>query len=158
MISPERCGPGGLKFGVSNHSMEHFSFVPIAANSAQTHPQWAPFYSTADRSPEAREKFLELWVNKNLELIDRYQPDMLWFDNGVNGRNLDPQNLKVAAFYYNRAGAPRPRPPLRAAMHSSPEPSIVPSPPIVNPSRFVALIRPHMNGRSIPSNRVSTIG
>jgi alpha-L-fucosidase len=43
------------------------------------------------------------WVNRNLELIDKYQPDMLWFDNGVNHRYYDPLKLTVAAYYYNRA-------------------------------------------------------
>jgi alpha-L-fucosidase len=96
----------GLKFGVSNHSMEHFSFIRAPRAEAKTDlydPEWAGFYSVADRRDAARQKFLELWVSKNLELIDKYHPDMLWLDNGVNGRNLDPQKLKVVAYYYNRA-------------------------------------------------------
>jgi alpha-L-fucosidase len=42
-------------------------------------------------------------VKKNIELIDQYQPDVMWFDNGVNSRTLDPLKMKVAAYYYNRA-------------------------------------------------------
>ena len=42
-------------------------------------------------------------MKKNIELIDQYQPDVMWFDNGVNSRVLDPLKLKVAAYYYNRA-------------------------------------------------------
>ena len=68
----------GLKFGVSNHSANHFAFIPLAPNSDQADPEWAAFYSV-DRSPEARAKFQEMWVKKNYELIDQYQPDMLWF-------------------------------------------------------------------------------
>ena len=30
-------------------------------------------------------------------------PDILWFDNGVDNRYLDPLKLQVAAYYYNRA-------------------------------------------------------
>jgi alpha-L-fucosidase len=48
-------------------------------------------------------RFLTDWVNRNLELIDKYQPDILWFDNGVNLRVLDPLKEHVAAYYYNRA-------------------------------------------------------
>ncbi len=97
----------GLKFGVSNHGMEHFTFIqlPLPAGLATDlyDPALAEFYLVADRGPEALVKFLSTWVKENDELIDKYQPDMLWFDNGVNGRNFDPLKLAVAAYYYNRA-------------------------------------------------------
>jgi alpha-L-fucosidase len=97
----------GLKFGFSNHSIEHFTFIRINESLKATDlfdPQWADFYSVTNRDqPAALRKFLALWVAKNFELIDKYQPDILWFDNGVNGRNFDPLKLKVAAYYYNRA-------------------------------------------------------
>jgi alpha-L-fucosidase len=93
------------KFGVSNHGIEHFTFIqptPGVTNDLYD-PQWKDFYSVADRSDAACEKFLENWVAQNVELIDQYQPDILWFDNGVNGRVFDAIKLKVAAYYYNRA-------------------------------------------------------
>jgi alpha-L-fucosidase len=95
----------GLKFGVSNHRMEHFNFIsPLPGLKTDLlDPDWAEFYSVADRSDAARQRFLDDWVARNFELIDKYHPDMLWFDNGVNSRSLDPLKLKVAAYYYNRA-------------------------------------------------------
>jgi len=102
----------GLKFGVSNHGIENFTFVvPDAALDARLKaakadlydPAWANFYNVADRSDAAMSRFLTDWVNRNEELIDKYQPDMLWFDNGANLRVLDPLKLRVAAYYYNRA-------------------------------------------------------
>jgi alpha-L-fucosidase len=66
-------------------------------------PKWADFYNVADRSDAACERFLTNWFARNVELIDKYQPDMLWFDNGVDQRYLDPLKLRVAAYYYNRA-------------------------------------------------------
>ncbi len=102
----------GLKFGVSNHGMENFTFVnPTAALDAQLQaekadlydPAWLEFYNVADRSPAAMTRFLTDWVNRNVELIDKYQPDILWFDNGVNLRVLDPLKEWVAAYYYNSA-------------------------------------------------------
>jgi alpha-L-fucosidase len=66
-------------------------------------PKWADFYHVANRSDAACQKFLTDWVNRNEELIDKYQPDMLWFDNGVDHRYYDPLKLTVAAYYYNRA-------------------------------------------------------
>jgi alpha-L-fucosidase len=102
----------GLKFGVSNHGIEHFTFInPDAVLDARLQaahadlydPKWADFYNVADRSPTAMTRFLTDWVNRNIELIDKYQPDILWFDNGVNLRVLDPLKEYVAAYYYNRA-------------------------------------------------------
>ena len=102
----------GLKFGVSNHGIENFQFInppaDMAAKMKAEHadlydPKWADFYNVADRSDAACERFLTNWFARNVELIDKYQPDMLWFDNGVDQRYLDPLKLRVAAYYYNRA-------------------------------------------------------
>jgi alpha-L-fucosidase len=102
----------GLKFGVSNHGIENFQFINPPAALAEKlkseqadlyDPKWADFYNVADRSDAACEKFLVNWYARNVELIDKYQPDMLWFDNGVDQRYLDPLKLRVAAYYYNRA-------------------------------------------------------
>ena len=84
----------GLKFGVSNHGIEHLTFIQPTPglNTYFYDTNWAAFYSVADRSDAACEKFLESWVAQNEELIDQYQPDILWFDNGVNGRVLTRSN------------------------------------------------------------------
>ena len=104
----------GMKFGVSNHGVENFTFINPpqaledrlkAAKADLYDPKWAGFYNVADRSPAAMTRFLSDWLARNLELIDQYQPDLLWFDNGVNLRVLDPLKLRVAAHYYNRAQA-----------------------------------------------------
>jgi alpha-L-fucosidase len=107
----------GMKFGVSNHGIENFQFIHPNASAAskalmaelkakQTDifdPTWAEFYNVADRSDEACRRFLVNWALRNVELIDKYRVDMLWFDNGVDQRYLDPLKLWVAAYYYNRA-------------------------------------------------------
>ena len=94
----------GLKFGICSHNMEHYTFVnPTPGLKTDVDdPKYADFY-WHDRSDARLQKFLEDWVKKNIELIDQYQPDVMWFDNGVNSRVLDPLKLKVAAYYYNRA-------------------------------------------------------
>src|ERR1017187_7734390 len=102
----------GLKFGVSNHGIEHFQFInpppdlaaDLKAKQADLYdPKWADFYNVADRSDAACERFLVNWFERNVELIDKYRPDILWFDNGVDQRYLDPLKLRIAAYYYNRA-------------------------------------------------------
>jgi alpha-L-fucosidase len=102
----------GMRVAISNHGVENFTFVlptpEIQARLQAAHadlydPAWGNFYNVADRSDAAMTRFLTDWVNRNLELIDKYQPDLLWFDNGANLRMLDPLKLHVAAYYYNRA-------------------------------------------------------
>lgn len=93
----------GLKTGVSNHSNPHFNFIPALPGSDEFDPQWAEFYSVADRSNAARSRFLHKWVTKNMELIDKYQPDMLWFDMNGGDRSWDPLKLRLLAYYFNRA-------------------------------------------------------
>ena len=102
----------GMKFGVSNHGIENLQFInppkdlaeDLKAKQADLYdPKWADFYNVADRSDAAAEKFLIDWFERNVELINKYRPDMLWFDNGIDQRYLDPLKLQIAAYYYNRA-------------------------------------------------------
>jgi alpha-L-fucosidase len=104
----------GMRFGASNHGIENFTFInpsdalaaKLKAQQADLYdPAWAQFYHVADRSPQAMTGFLADWMARNFELIDKYQPDLLYFDNGVNLRVLDPLKQRLAAYYYNRAAA-----------------------------------------------------
>ncbi len=117
----------GLKFGVSNHRMEHWDFMhPSAAKEHDLNdPRYADFYGPPQKPDPTKasamgpneeevmegkeapqdEAFLEEWLARCQEIIDTYQPDMLWFDNGINSRSLDPVKLRLAAYYYNRAVA-----------------------------------------------------
>jgi len=47
--------------------------------------------------------FLNEWELRVHEIIDRYQPDLIYFDNGINYRSLDPWKLRLARYYYNSA-------------------------------------------------------
>ena len=102
----------GMRYGVANHGIENFEFINPPAELADKmkaeksdlyDPKWADFYNVADRSDAALEKFLVNWYERNVELIDKYQPDLIFFDNGIDQRYLDPLKLNIAAYYYNRA-------------------------------------------------------
>jgi len=104
----------GLKFGFTNHQIENFQFINPPAEMLEKmkaekadlfDPKWEAFYNVADRSDAACQQFLLGWFNRNVELIDKYQPDILWFDNGIDQRFLDALKLQVAAYYYNKATA-----------------------------------------------------
>lgn len=92
----------GLKTGISDHSAFHFVFIPALAGSDQYDPKWAAFYNVADKSNAARTKFMHDWVAKRIETIDKYEPDMLWFDMNTD-HAWDPLKMKVSAYYFNRA-------------------------------------------------------
>lgn len=101
-----------MKFGLANHGIENFQFInpsPELANRLKAEkvdlfdPKWAEFYNYADRSDAACQRFLVNWYERNVELIDNYRPDLLYFDNGIDQRYLDPLKLSIAAYYYNRA-------------------------------------------------------
>jgi alpha-L-fucosidase len=102
----------GMKLGVANHGIENFEFINPPLELAERmkaekvdlyDPKWADFYNYADRSDAAMERFLVNWYERNVELIDKYQPDLIYFDNGVDQRHIDPLKLEIAAYYYNRA-------------------------------------------------------
>ena len=102
----------GMKLGLANHGIENFQFINppkeladrMKAEKADLYdPKWADFYNYADRSDAACQRFLVNWYERNEELIDKYHPDLLYFDNGIDQRYLDPLKLNIAAYYYNRA-------------------------------------------------------
>ncbi len=115
----------GLKFGVSNHRMENWDFMypQLKIKTDLFDAQYADFYGPPQpppqrKAPKAGEEviedqsatpqskaFLEEWLARCQELVDKYKPDMFWFDNGVNSRRLDSIKLRFAAYYYNRAVA-----------------------------------------------------
>ncbi len=64
---------------------------------------YRPDLKTFTDGNDAMTHFLDDWYQRNVELINNYHPDMIWFDNGINPRVLDPLKQKVAAYYYNQA-------------------------------------------------------
>ena len=47
-------------------------------------------------------KFLDMWKGKTLEVMDKYQPDMVWFDFGIVAIQ-EHYRREMLAHYYNRA-------------------------------------------------------
>jgi alpha-L-fucosidase len=99
----------GMIFGLSSHRMEHHDFAYPAEGvpNDQFDPRYAGFYGPPVRgdmnAPNASKEFQEDWLARVQELIDKYEPQMIYFDNGVNPREYDGVKLRAAAYYYNRA-------------------------------------------------------
>jgi alpha-L-fucosidase len=51
----------------------------------------------------ASPEWLEDWFARTKELVDRFSPDVLWFDFGWHEEEFAPYRPQVAAYYYNHA-------------------------------------------------------
>ena len=98
-----------LIFGLSTHRMEHhdFAYPRAGVSNDQFDPKYAGFYGPpvpGDMNDGgASQVFQEDWLARVQELVDKYEPQMIYFDNGVNPRNYDPIKLRAAAYYFNQA-------------------------------------------------------
>jgi alpha-L-fucosidase len=101
----------GLVFGLSSHRVEHWWFFDQGKtfDSDVRDPAYADFYGPAvDRkTSEAKETppdraFLEDWLARCTELVDKYRPQLVWFDWWIAQPAVHPYLQKFAAYYYNR--------------------------------------------------------
>jgi alpha-L-fucosidase len=51
---------------------------------------------------EPTEEYNENWKNKTIEVIDKYDPDLIWFDSGM-GAIMDKTRREVMSHYFNLA-------------------------------------------------------
>ncbi len=86
----------GLRFGVSSHADERGWNYMYAARLSDTtgplagvpydgaNPAYEALYNTPtsakDKPPEA---WKQMWLKRHIELVDKYHPDLLYFDGGI---------------------------------------------------------------------------
>lgn len=96
----------GMVFGVSSHRAEHWWFM----NGGRTFPSdvqdpdLAEFYGPAQ--PEhlpPNDQYLEEWLVRCCEIVDRYQPQLFWFDWWIEQPAFAPYLREFTSYYYNRA-------------------------------------------------------
>ncbi len=95
-----------LVFGLSSHRAEHWWFFEggMKFDSDVQDPRYAGLYGPAQ--PQAlppNEQFLDDWLARACELVDKYRPQLVWFDWWIEQPAFRPYLLKFAAYYYNRA-------------------------------------------------------
>ena len=118
----QACSDEGLHFCVSNQRAEHYFFMNMGrtCDSDVNDDRFADFYGPAVYLPEFDSKcmsntteapaaigpddvWLTDWMVRTCELIDRYQPKVLYFDWWIQNHAFKPYLKKIAAYYYNRA-------------------------------------------------------
>jgi alpha-L-fucosidase len=132
----------GLHFGVSSHRAEHWWWYGVGTqfDSDVRDPRYAGIYGPAQPMPlpggdETKEPdpahleqwlppdraFLDDWLARSAELVEKYHPDLLYFDWWIGQPAFQPYLKQMAAFYYNAAAGRRQGVVLTYKMHAFPE-------------------------------------
>ena len=105
----------GLRFGVSSHRVEHNFFLGVGREiqSDVNDPQDAAFYGPAHiwvapwGAPLSSDftyvssAWADDWLARGAELVEKYQPDIVYFDWWIGQALIRPNLTRFAAFYYN---------------------------------------------------------
>ena len=107
----------GLHFGLSSHRVEHNFFLGVgrAITSDVNDPQYAAFYGPAHNwlspwlDPIANDftyvssAWPDDWLARSAELVEKYHPDVVFFDWWIGQASIRPNLTRFAEFYYNRS-------------------------------------------------------
>jgi len=96
----------GLRFGASSHRAEHWWFFDggMTFDSDVRDPRYAGLYGPAQPEKTQPDKaFLDDWLARTCEIVDKFEPDVVWFDWWIEQPVFRPYLQKFAAYYYNQA-------------------------------------------------------
>ena len=94
----------GLKMGFSTHYAFNWAYFNKKPHFDTSDPQYADLYSKkGTRIDEpVTEEFKQLWWNRTTDIIDSYQPDIIWFDFYWDRPEFEDYHPRLAAYYYNK--------------------------------------------------------
>ena len=95
-----------LVFGLSSHRLEHWFFMNEGRkfNSDVNDPRYADFYGPAREEKDSlAPEHMNDWLLRSVELVDKYQPQVFWFDWWIEQPAMEPYRKTFAAYYYNKA-------------------------------------------------------
>lgn len=95
----------GLHLGASSHRAEHWWFYDqgMLFDSDVKDPRYAGLYGPAEpEKTEPNQAYLDNWLARTAEIVDKYQPELIWFDWWIEQPAFAASKQKFAAFYYNR--------------------------------------------------------
>ncbi|MCA9258486.1 MAG: alpha-L-fucosidase [Planctomycetales bacterium] len=101
----------GLVVGASSHRAEHWWFFDggMTFDSDVRDPANAALYGPAtnkrtseNQSEPPDQAFLDDWLLRTCEIVDKYRPEVVYFDWWICQPVFQPYLQRFAAFYYNR--------------------------------------------------------
>ncbi len=105
----------GMRFGVSSHRAEHWWWNNPGTKfqSDIDYPRYAGLHGPAEpmNLPGVRSRGepnlnqLQDWLARSTELVEKFHPDLIYFDWWINQPAFAPYLKKMAAYYYNAAAA-----------------------------------------------------
>jgi alpha-L-fucosidase len=108
----------GLHVGASFHRVEHDFFFDVGRkiNCDVNDPSYASFYGPAhtrlansENTPVANDftfvsqAWTDDWLARSAEIVDKYHPDVMWFDWWIGQSSIRAALTRFAAFYYNES-------------------------------------------------------
>jgi alpha-L-fucosidase len=106
----------GLHFGASSHRVEHNFFLGVGRQitSDINDPKYAAFYGPAHNWMEAKQgtplsndftfvssAWTADWLARSSEIVEKYHPDIMYFDWWIGQASVRADLTRFAAFYYN---------------------------------------------------------
>ena len=93
----------GMRFGLSSHYAFNYYYYTHSDEFDTIDPKFVGLYNKPhDEKAPASEEFMNLWLARTTEIIDKYQPDILWFDFCFERPEFEPYRQKIGAYYYNK--------------------------------------------------------
>jgi len=108
----------GLHLGASSHRVEHNFFLGVGRTipSDVNDPKYAGFYGPAHRWMEAKDHtplandftyvskaWTDDWLARSAEIVEKYHPDIVYFDWWIGQPSVREDLTRFAAFYYNES-------------------------------------------------------
>jgi alpha-L-fucosidase len=84
----------GMKFFASLHHEKHYTNVKVKPGWAAADPKYAKLYG----SPMPQAQWQQMWMDKCIEVIDRYHPDVIYHDTWLE--QVDEDKLKTYLAHY----------------------------------------------------------
>jgi alpha-L-fucosidase len=106
----------GLHLGASSHRVEHDFFLGVGRTipSDINDPNYAAFYGPAHRQLEnprgtpvsndftfVSKAWTDDWLARSAEIVQKYHPEIVWFDWWIGQPSVREDLTRFAAFYYN---------------------------------------------------------
>ena len=88
----------GLFYGVSSHTEEHWWFYADPPQKTPPAPQ-----AGRPAPPQPDKEFLDTWQRRITEMVEKYKPQIFYFDWCIEQPAYESYMQRFASYYYNRS-------------------------------------------------------